>query len=61
MPYFIFSISCSVVPVNFLLLTITLHSLVITSLVYNDTKYSCPLHDYIIEFDCIFSIILIAV
>jgi hypothetical protein len=40
-----------VVPINSSLLTITLYSSVITTLVYNDTKY-CPIHDFINELDC---------
>jgi hypothetical protein len=36
------SVTQSVVPINSSLLTVTLYSSVITTLVYNDTKYSVP-------------------
>jgi hypothetical protein len=39
-----------VVPINSSLLTITMYSSVITTLVYNETKYSK--HDVITEFNC---------
>jgi hypothetical protein len=41
-----------VVPINSSPLTITLFFSVITTLVYNDTKYSAPFHDVTVEFDC---------
>jgi hypothetical protein len=43
MRHFVYSVTYSVVPINSSLLTITLCSSVITTLVYNDTKYSIPL------------------
>jgi len=49
MQHFACSIRCFVVPINSLLLTITLYSSVITMLVYNDFSL---LHDIISEFDC---------
>jgi hypothetical protein len=52
MRYLVYNVRYSVVPINSLLLTITLYPSVITTLVYNDTKYSVPPHDVITEFDC---------
>jgi hypothetical protein len=40
--HFAYNIRYSVVPINFSLLSITLYPSVITTLVYNDTKYSVP-------------------
>jgi hypothetical protein len=51
-----YNVRYSVVPINSSLLTITLHYSVITTLVYNDTKYSVPFHDVITEFDSIYLI-----
>jgi hypothetical protein len=42
MRHLVYSVRYSVVPINSSLLTITLYSSVITTLVYNDTKYSGP-------------------
>jgi hypothetical protein len=42
MRHLVYSVRYSVVPINFSLSTITLFSLVITTLVYNYTKYSVP-------------------
>jgi hypothetical protein len=39
----VYNVRYSVVPINTSLLTVTLHSLVKTTLVNNDTKYSVPL------------------
>jgi hypothetical protein len=56
-----------VVPINSLQLTITLYSSVITTLFYNDTKYSVPFmtlepsstiyHAYVISLDKTFEIL----
>jgi hypothetical protein len=40
--HLVYSVRYSVVPINSALLTVTLYSSVITTLVYNDTKYSVP-------------------
>jgi len=48
MQHFAYSIKCFVVPINSLLLTITLHSSVITMLVYNDFSL---FHEVISKFD----------
>jgi hypothetical protein len=48
----VYSVRYSVVPINSSLLTITLYSSVITTLVYNDTKYSVRF----ITFDCILEV-----
>jgi len=42
MRHLIYGIRYLVVSINYLLLITTLYSLVITILVYNDTKYSVP-------------------
>jgi hypothetical protein len=42
-----------VAPIYSSLLTITLYSSVRTTLTYNDTKYSAPVHDVIAEFNCV--------
>ena len=39
MRHHFYSVTCSVAPINSSLLTITLHSSVTKTLVYNDTKY----------------------
>jgi len=49
MQHFASSIRCFVVPVNSLLLTITLYSSVITTLIYNDFSL---FHEVISELDC---------
>jgi hypothetical protein len=51
MRHLVYNVRYSAVPINSSLLTITLYSSVITTLVYNDTKYSSPFHDVISEFD----------
>jgi len=38
-----YNVRYSVVPINSTLFTLTLYSMVITLLIYNDTKYSVPL------------------
>jgi hypothetical protein len=38
----VYNVRYSAVPINFSLLTTTLYSLLITTLVYNDKKYSVP-------------------
>jgi hypothetical protein len=50
MRHLVYNVRYSVVPIDSSLLTITLYSSVITTLVYNDAKFS-PLHDVINEFD----------
>jgi hypothetical protein len=50
--HLVYNVRYSVVPINSSLLTITLYSSVITTLVYNNTKY-CLFHDVITEFDSI--------
>jgi hypothetical protein len=45
----VYTVIYSVIPTNSSLLTITLHSSVITTFLYNDTKY--PFHDVIPQFD----------
>jgi hypothetical protein len=53
MQHLAYSVRYSVVPINFSLLTVTLHSPVITTLVYNDTN-SQAFHDTVTEFDSVF-------
>jgi len=42
MRYLVYNVTHPVVPTNLSMWTITLYSSVITTLVYNDTKYSVP-------------------
>jgi hypothetical protein len=51
--HLVYCVSYYTVPFNSSLLTITLYCSVITTLVYNYTKYSVPFYNFITHFDCI--------
>ena len=52
--HLVYSVTYCAVPINSLLSIVTLHPWVITTLVYNDTKYSVRFLDVITEFDWIY-------